>query len=40
MEMNNAEVQDLASLAMLKGVSGKTVENMRMGLSVVGDYDF
>ncbi|KAF3053068.1 hypothetical protein E8E11_011777 [Didymella keratinophila] len=39
-EMNNAEVQDLASLAMLKGVSGKTVENMRMGLSVVGDYDF
>lgn len=40
MEMDNAEVQDLASLAMLKGVSGKTVENMRMGLSVVGDYDF
>jgi DNA uptake protein ComE-like DNA-binding protein len=40
MEMNNAEVQDLASLATLKGVSGKTVENMRMGLSVVGDYDF
>ena len=40
MEMDNAEVQDLASLAMLKGVSGKTVENMRMGLSAVGDYDF
>ncbi|KAF1931561.1 kinesin-domain-containing protein [Didymella exigua CBS 183.55] len=40
MEMDNAEVQDLASLAMLKGVSGKTVENMRMGLSLVGDYDF
>ena len=40
MEMDNAEVQDLASLAMLKGVSGKTVENMRMGLSMVGDYDF
>ncbi|KAJ4992560.1 kinesin family protein [Stagonosporopsis vannaccii] len=40
MEMDNAEVQDLASLAMLKGVSGKTVENMRMGLNVVRDYDF
>ncbi|KAJ8114644.1 hypothetical protein OPT61_g3524 [Boeremia exigua] len=40
MEMDNAEIQDLASLAMLKGVSGKTVENMRMGLSLVGDYDF
>jgi len=40
MEMDSAEVQDLASLAMLKGVSGKTVENMRMGLTVVGDYDF
>jgi hypothetical protein len=39
-EMDNAEVQDLASLAMLKGVSGKTVENMRMGLSVGNDYDF
>lgn len=39
-EMDNVEVQDLASLAMLKGVSGKTVENMRLGLSVVGDYDF
>ena len=39
-EMDNAEVQDLASLAMLKGVSGKTVENMRMGLNVGGDYDF
>jgi DNA uptake protein ComE-like DNA-binding protein/predicted DNA-binding protein len=39
-EMDNAEVQDLASLAMLKGVSGKTVENMRMGLGVDGDYDF
>ncbi|KAF3010988.1 hypothetical protein E8E13_010624 [Curvularia kusanoi] len=40
MEMDNAEVQDLAGLAMLKGVSGKTVENMRMGLGVVEDYDF
>lgn len=39
-EMDNAEVQDLASLAMLKGVSGKSVENMRLGLGVVGDYDF
>lgn len=39
-EMDNAEVQDLASLAMLKGVSGKTVENMRMGLNIGGDYDF
>lgn len=39
-EMDNAEIQDLASLAMLKGVSGKTVENMRMGLSIGGDYDF
>ena len=41
MEMDNAEVHDLASLALLKGVSGKTVENMRMGLgTVVGEYDF
>lgn len=40
MEMDSAEVQDLASLALLKGVSGKTVENMRMGLSGVGEYDF
>ncbi|KAH6643884.1 kinesin family protein-like protein [Boeremia exigua] len=39
-EMDHAEIQDLASLAMLKGVSGKTVENMRMGLTAVGDYDF
>ncbi|KAF2746929.1 kinesin family protein-like protein [Sporormia fimetaria CBS 119925] len=34
-EMEDAEVRDLESLAMLKGVGGKTVENMRMGLSVV-----
>ena len=42
MEMDNAEVHDLASLALLKGVSGKTVENMRMGLgtTMVRDYDF
>jgi DNA uptake protein ComE-like DNA-binding protein len=42
MEMDNAEVHDLASLALLKGVSGKTVENMRMGLgtTMVGEYDF
>ncbi|KAF9696624.1 hypothetical protein EKO04_005492 [Ascochyta lentis] len=39
-EMDNAEVQDLASLAMLKGVSGKTVENMRLGLNIGGNYDF
>lgn len=42
MEMDNAEVHDLASLALLKGVSGKTVENMRMGLgtTMVREYDF
>lgn len=36
-EMDDAEVLDLESLAMLKGVGGKTVENMRLGLTV---YDF
>ncbi|KAF2876344.1 kinesin family protein-like protein [Massariosphaeria phaeospora] len=36
-EMDDEEVHDLESLAMLKGVGGKTVENMRLGLSV---YDF
>ncbi|KAL5120901.1 hypothetical protein ACEQ8H_001088 [Pleosporales sp. CAS-2024a] len=41
MEMDDAEILDLESLAMLKGVGGKTVENMRMGLSVsVVGYDF
>lgn len=40
-EMDDAEVRDLESLAMLKGVGGKTVENMRMGLSTVSaGYDF
>ncbi|KAF1833210.1 kinesin family protein-like protein [Decorospora gaudefroyi] len=40
-EMEDAEVLDLESLAMLKGVGGKTVDNMRMGLSVSGgSYDF
>jgi DNA uptake protein ComE-like DNA-binding protein len=39
-EMDDAEVLDLESLAMLKGVGEKTVENMRMGLSVGGGYDF
>jgi DNA uptake protein ComE-like DNA-binding protein len=34
MEMDSDEVHDLESLALLKGVSGKTVENMRMGLGV------
>lgn len=33
-EMDDEEVYDLESLAMLKGVGGKTVENMRVGLSV------
>ncbi|EUC51335.1 hypothetical protein COCMIDRAFT_31470 [Bipolaris oryzae ATCC 44560] len=31
-EMNDAEILDLESLAMLKGVGGKTVDNMRLGL--------
>jgi DNA uptake protein ComE-like DNA-binding protein len=39
-EMDDAEVQDLESLAMLKGVGGKTVENMRMGLTISTGYDF
>lgn len=39
-EMDDAEVLDLESLAMLKGVGGKTVENMRMGLTVSVGYDF
>jgi DNA uptake protein ComE-like DNA-binding protein len=39
-DMDDAEVLDLESLAMLKGVGGKTVENMRMGLSVSVGYDF
>ncbi|EDU41298.1 Kinesin protein [Pyrenophora tritici-repentis] len=44
MEMDDAEIMDLESLAMLKGVGGKTVENMRLGLGLgLGlsvDYDF
>ncbi|CAE6997104.1 hypothetical protein PTNB73_04272 [Pyrenophora teres f. teres] len=40
MEMDDAEIMDLESLAMLKGVGGKTVENMRLGLSTSVDYDF
>jgi DNA uptake protein ComE-like DNA-binding protein len=39
-EMDDAEILDLESLAMLKGVGGKTVENMRMGLTVGIAYDF
>jgi hypothetical protein len=39
-EMDDAEILDLESLAMLKGVGGKTVENMRMGLTVSVGYDF
>jgi DNA uptake protein ComE-like DNA-binding protein len=37
-EQGNEEVRDLESLALLKGVGGRTVENMRTGLSM--DYDF
>jgi DNA uptake protein ComE-like DNA-binding protein len=37
-EQENEEVRDLESLALLKGVGGRTVENMRTGLSM--DYDF
>lgn len=33
-EMEDEEVRDLESLAMLKGVGGRTVENMRLGLTV------
>jgi DNA uptake protein ComE-like DNA-binding protein len=39
-EMDDVDIQDLESLAMLKGVGGKTVENMRMGLTVNVGYDF
>lgn len=39
-EMNDEEVYDLESLAMLKGVGGKTVDNMRMGLGIAVGYDF
>ena len=38
LDMEDEEVRDLESLAMLKGVGGRTVENMRTGLSV--DYSF
>jgi DNA uptake protein ComE-like DNA-binding protein len=37
-EQGNEVVKDLESLALLKGVGGRTVENMRTGLSM--DYDF
>jgi hypothetical protein len=33
-EMEDEEVRDLESLAQLKGVGGRTVENMRLGLTV------
>ncbi|KAF2271669.1 kinesin-domain-containing protein [Westerdykella ornata] len=33
-EMEDEEVRDLEGLAMLKGVGGRTVENMRLGLSI------
>ena len=44
-EMNADEVHDLEDLAMLRGVGGKTVENMRLGLGLTvgaggGRYDF
>jgi DNA uptake protein ComE-like DNA-binding protein len=39
-EMDDAEIWDLESLAMLKGVGGKTVENMRIGLTPSVGYDF
>lgn len=39
-EMNDEEIYDLEALAMLKGVGGKTVDNMRMGLTVSVGYDF
>ncbi|KAH7118839.1 P-loop containing nucleoside triphosphate hydrolase protein [Dendryphion nanum] len=38
LELEDAEVHDLEGLALLKGVGGRTVENMRMGLTV--GYDF
>ncbi|KAF2653032.1 kinesin family protein-like protein [Lophiostoma macrostomum CBS 122681] len=37
-EMEDDEVHDLESLASLKGVGGKIVENMRIGLSAGGDF--
>lgn len=38
-EMEEDEIRDLESLAMLKGVGGRTVTNMRMGISVdVGGF--
>lgn len=38
-EMEEEEIRDLESLAMLKGVGGRTVTNMRMGISVdVGGF--
>ena len=40
MEMDDAEILDLESLAMLKGVGGKTVDNMRLGLRLDLGYDF
>jgi DNA uptake protein ComE-like DNA-binding protein len=39
-EMDDAEIWDLESLAMLKGVGGKTVESMRIGLTSSVGYDF
>ncbi|KAF2134478.1 kinesin-domain-containing protein [Dothidotthia symphoricarpi CBS 119687] len=40
-EMDDDELCDLESLAMLKGVGGRTVENMRLGLSLeVGGGEF
>jgi DNA uptake protein ComE-like DNA-binding protein len=39
-EMDDAEILDLESLAMLRGVGGKTVENMRIGLALSVGYDF
>ncbi|EUC31853.1 hypothetical protein COCCADRAFT_6348 [Bipolaris zeicola 26-R-13] len=39
-EMDDTEILDLESLAMLKGVGGKTVDNMRLGLKLDASYDF
>lgn len=39
-EMNDDEIHDLEALAMLRGVGGKTVDNMRMGLTAAVSYDF
>ncbi|KAF2205028.1 kinesin-domain-containing protein [Delitschia confertaspora ATCC 74209] len=38
LEMEEEEIKDLEGLALLKGVGGKTVENMRAGLAI--DFDF